>query len=869
MEKGSANQYYRDELSQKFDLVDVSAFERIGEKYSDIRITYFTTPMSEKFTIYFPERKGWAIERRVIYEYIYEPTFPEKGHWLINHQRNTGTRENFGKLSYSDDINKVLKHFKQTASAARSLKRTIDKEQMNERKLTKAELDKREDIIKDMKGNKRSLVKRYGKDAEKVMYGRATNMAKKKTDENMDQKAKIREMVKTALSTPQTTTEEFTDKHDENPALKGGQKDLPDALQKSIIDKSVKEEEETVTEDIDLGHEDNEPGMLKSDLYRIGKYAMELYQIMDKLDDGQEVDLPHWWQAKVIKAKDALVSAKHFLDFELKEPQIDQVTDMVDAKGQKYAIDEDLNETTYSGFIRNPEDPDSVPFEPKDSVLQFQEDLRALFGKFKGELNNPEFIKGVAEIMVSWKSLLRSQLGEAIEGKPSQDEVDKFFSDTQNEIHYLASKPVMGQKGDRVRSEIEPWDEYDLSNWNALVKKAKVAGKIAEMIKGAHSVMGDKSKKKKRPSKKDIKLAKDTQADYEKSKEEEEDYEGLAARSGASLEEDMNDPVLVKARAAKMADEKEKAKQSSLDKKYGSSFMDKLDAEIDLKNELSDLKDERKQLMIDMEQEAEPEGGEIADDYGSRLNDIEAKIDIITAELDDLRMYESLNEVTPPPPFNTVSKKRAKADMKQFLKGKRADGMGKYDAIILGIDGEGNQTQLKSLKDIDNSKYVEYALADEDYKIPSIKEAKKSTTSTIAEKLAKQLKEAKKYTNKNNIVKKSSSKNSYAVIDNDGKELESRLTLDDAKEILKDLNKESLDEAKTPKTKEELEAAIADAERKIEKHSESLAKIDSAPGGGNWSSSSAEGKKERKLKDAQGKLRDKIDTYTKKLNNLK
>jgi len=63
---------------------------------------------------------------------------------------------------------------------------------MNERKLTKAELDKREDIIKDMKGNKRSLVKRYGKDAEKVMYGRATNMAKKKTDENMDQKAKIR-----------------------------------------------------------------------------------------------------------------------------------------------------------------------------------------------------------------------------------------------------------------------------------------------------------------------------------------------------------------------------------------------------------------------------------------------------------------------------------------------------------------------------------------------------------------------------------------------------------------------------------------------------------------------------------------------------
>lgn len=111
-----------------------------------------------------------------------------------------------------------------------------------------------------------------------------------------------------------------------------------------------------------------------------------------------------------------------------------------------------------------------------------------------------------------------------------------------------------------------------------------------------------------------------------------------------SLEEDMNDPVLIKTRAAKMATEKEKAKQAALDKKYGSSYNDKLFAEIDLKQELQDLKDEREQLMIDMEQEAEPEGGEIADRYGSKLNDIDAKMAEIKSELDDLRMYESLNE---------------------------------------------------------------------------------------------------------------------------------------------------------------------------------------------------------------------------------
>jgi len=66
----------------------------------------------------------------------------------------------------------------------------------------------------------------------------------------------------------------------------------------------------------------------------------------------------------------------------------------------------------YSGFLRNPEDPDSEKFEPTGAVAEFREDLRALFGKFKGELNNRKFIGGVAEIMVNWKSLLRSQMSE-------------------------------------------------------------------------------------------------------------------------------------------------------------------------------------------------------------------------------------------------------------------------------------------------------------------------------------------------------------------------------------------------------------------------------------------------------------------------
>lgn len=70
--------------------------------------------------------------------------------------------------------------------------------------------------------------------------------------------------------------------------------------------------------DIEIGHEDDELGMLKSDVGTMCDDLKDLYDILcDLHDHGKEIDFPHWWQGKIILAKDYIAKATDYLKQEV------------------------------------------------------------------------------------------------------------------------------------------------------------------------------------------------------------------------------------------------------------------------------------------------------------------------------------------------------------------------------------------------------------------------------------------------------------------------------------------------------------------------------------------------------------------------
>jgi len=91
---------------------------------------------------------------------------------------------------------------------------------LNERKLTENELEQRQIVLKGLLKNKHALVSKYGKDAEKVMYGIATKKAKKRV-EDMN-KEKIKELIHQALQNEQGPATNVEPYHDQTTTVDTG-----------------------------------------------------------------------------------------------------------------------------------------------------------------------------------------------------------------------------------------------------------------------------------------------------------------------------------------------------------------------------------------------------------------------------------------------------------------------------------------------------------------------------------------------------------------------------------------------------------------------------------------------------------------------
>ncbi len=523
---------------------------------------------------------------------------------------------------------------------------------LNERKLTEKELDKRAEAIQGLLSNKRTLVKKYGKDAEKVMYGIATKQAKSKV-EDMN-KDKLKELIQQSLegkkdekplpkpvakdlgkmktnfndlkkrlkledtSTIDTGFSGRADYGEEDKALgredelemrgleeghglsqkdvdvldlliKSGEDDyltndevriLKFILKSNILQDKTKDL--SVKEDLDIGHQDNEPHMLKKELARAGQMIQMLYRAVDKYDGGGEVDFPQWWQAKIIKANAMLDSAFDYLDGEEMVAKIDAMIDSAD----EVEIDIDVINEVKVGDILTKDG-------KKGKVVKVMDDMANV------DFGNGD-VYGITFGRIKGKEIV------------NEEEIDKRIE---------AEKAI--------RQTLK--DEGGAAGLEPLVKAVKKFGfNKEELVKLLKKV---------------VKVDKHKHGDY--------------------ILTPINEKI-------------------------------DYDEALTLRGMKADLKDRISQLFRDMEQEAEPEGGPIADRYGDELNKLEDRLYKINKQLRDYDMNEATRQDLGM--VSSVSKRRAKAELKK---------PGNDGSKVYGLDKDGKRVHIKSINDVDKFKKFE------------------------------------------------------------------------------------------------------------------------------------------------------------------
>jgi hypothetical protein len=210
--------------------------------------------------------------------------------------------------------------------------------------ISKAILDRAEDIYQAMKGNRKNFVKKYKKEAENVMRGRAMNIAKSQVQTMNEER--LKEIIKKRLSTKPEPASELEEGamgklltgaalvaallagnkmvSDANPTMKKlkdahekaeakgdevAMEKIEDLIAKQEVYLSAGEgEDQSANLDENLDYEGE---MAKSELRNIIQNAEELFSMLD-----EDTQLEAWVQSKLTKANEFLDSVNQYLKYQ-------------------------------------------------------------------------------------------------------------------------------------------------------------------------------------------------------------------------------------------------------------------------------------------------------------------------------------------------------------------------------------------------------------------------------------------------------------------------------------------------------------------------------------------------------------------------
>ena len=209
-------------------------------------------------------------------------------------------------------------------------------------------------------------------------------------------------------------------------AIKAGDKKFKlgdkefDVTDVSDDDKKAAAELDETMHTNDVGKDDyvdDEGRYAKSQLYKMGKYAMKLH---DMLDDMEQ--LPAWLQSKLTKASDYMSMVYHYLDYEFAR-RGDNLMEHVDKYKRRTKLMEGATEKLFKLFNAGKTDS-----EVRAHYLQMQIDMPETF---------------VSKLRKNWEDLKKTKLDLQLADKEAED-----FEKIQSE-----PKQVTGMENDGMEEE--------------------------------------------------------------------------------------------------------------------------------------------------------------------------------------------------------------------------------------------------------------------------------------------------------------------------------------------------------------------------------------------------------------------------------